>query len=159
MPIIFYPFFWGSQFCVYIKCHGFPSNGIFTLSWWRGLWVPVTMRAKPAVALLPAGSPKPDRSRRLETDEERYLEEGNLDKIPLMPDAASSGTIWSAEQMMLEMVQDRIATGVTRVVWTVAVLRCRKQMEKLPHYFSWIVSYQKQIYMLDASSGDKTVWR
>jgi len=51
------------------------------------------MRAKPAVALLPAGSPKPDRSRRLETDEERYLEEGNLDKIPLMPDAASSGTI------------------------------------------------------------------
>jgi len=45
----------------------------------------------PAVALLPAGSPKPDRSRGLEPDEERYLEEGNFDnKITLMPEAASS---------------------------------------------------------------------
>jgi len=49
--------------------------------------------------------------------------------------------------MMLEMVQDRIATGVTRVVWTAAVLRCGKQIEILPHYyFSWIVSFQKQRY-------------
>ena len=64
-------------------------------------------------------------------------------KIPLMPEAASSVTTWSAEQMMLEMVQDRIATGVTRVVWRAAVL----QMEILPHYyFSWIVSFQKQRY-------------
>jgi len=30
--------------------------------------------------LLPAGSPKPDRSRGWEPDEERYLEEGNFDK-------------------------------------------------------------------------------
>jgi len=37
-----------------------------------------------------------------------------------------------------------------------AVLQCGKQMEKLPHYyFSWIVSFQKQRYMRDASSGDK----
>jgi hypothetical protein len=43
--------------------------------------------------------------------------------------------------MMLEIVHDRVATGVTRVVGTVDVLRCGKQMEKLPHYyFSWIVS-------------------
>jgi len=49
---------------------------------------------------------------------------------------------------MLEMVLDHIATGVTRVVWTAAVLRCGKEMEKLPHYyFSWIVSFQKQRYI------------
>jgi hypothetical protein len=40
------------------------------------------------------------------------------------------------------MVQDEIATGVTRVVWTADVLRCGKQIEILPHYyFSWIVSF------------------
>jgi len=40
-----------------------------------------------------------------------------------------------------------IATGMTRVVSTAAVLRCGKQMEILPHYyFSWIVSFQKQRY-------------
>jgi len=63
--------------------------------------------------------------------------------------------------MMLEMVQVRIATGVTRVVLTAVVLRCGKQMEKLPHYhFSWIVSFQKQRYhMRDASSGDKIIRR
>jgi hypothetical protein len=39
------------------------------------------------------------------------------------------------------MVHDRIAAGETTVVSTAAVLRCGKQMEKLPHYnFSWIVS-------------------
>jgi hypothetical protein len=39
---------------------------------------------------------------------------------------------------MVEMVHDRIAAGETTVVSTAAVLRCRKQMEKLPHYnFSW----------------------
>jgi len=49
--------------------------------------------------------------------------------------------------MMFEMVQVRIATGVTRVVWTAVVLRCGKQMEKLPHYyFPWVVSFQKQRY-------------
>jgi hypothetical protein len=46
---------------------------------------------------------------------------------------------------MVEMVHDRIAAGETTVVSTAAVLRCGKQMEKLPHYnFSWIVSLQKQ---------------
>jgi hypothetical protein len=42
------------------------------------------------IALLPAGSPKLERSRGLEPDEGRYLEEGNFDKILLMLDAASS---------------------------------------------------------------------
>jgi hypothetical protein len=43
------------------------------------------------------------------------------------------------------MVHDRIAAGETTVVSTAAVLRCGKQMEKLPHYnFSWKVSLQKQ---------------
>jgi hypothetical protein len=44
---------------------------------------------------------------------------------------------------MVEMVHDRIAAGVTTVVSTAAVLRCGKQMEKLPHYnFSRTVSLQ-----------------
>jgi hypothetical protein len=46
---------------------------------------------------------------------------------------------------MVEMVHDRIAAGETTVTSTAAVLRCGKQMEKLPHYnFSWTVSLQKQ---------------
>jgi hypothetical protein len=60
---------------------------------------------------------------------------------------------------MLEMVHDRVATGVTRAVWRAAVLRCGKQMEKLPHYyFSWIVSSRNRdkCLMRDASSGK---WR
>jgi hypothetical protein len=47
------------------------------------------------------------------------------------------------------MVHDRIAAGETTVVSTAAVLRCEKQMEKLPHYnFSWTVSVQKICEML-----------
>jgi hypothetical protein len=43
------------------------------------------------------------------------------------------------------MVHDRIAAGETTVVPTAAVLRCGKQMEKLPHYkFSWTVYLQIQ---------------
>jgi len=34
----------------------------------------------------------------------------------MMPEAASSVAAWSTEQMMLEIIQVRIATGVTRVV-------------------------------------------
>jgi hypothetical protein len=46
---------------------------------------------------------------------------------------------------MVEMVRDRIAAGEATVVSTAAVLRCGKQMEKLPNYnFSWTVSLQKQ---------------
>jgi hypothetical protein len=46
---------------------------------------------------------------------------------------------------MVEMVHDRIAAGETTVVSTAAVLRCGKQMEKLPHYnFSWIVSKNRE---------------
>jgi hypothetical protein len=44
---------------------------------------------------------------------------------------------------MVEMAHDRIAAGETTVVSTAAVLRCGKQMEKLPYYnFSWRVSLQ-----------------
>jgi hypothetical protein len=46
---------------------------------------------------------------------------------------------------MVEMVHDRRAAGETTVVSMAAILRCGKQMEKLPHYnFSWTVSRQKQ---------------
>jgi hypothetical protein len=62
-----------------------------------------------------------------------------------MPEAATSVATWSTEQWMVEMVHDRIAAGETTVVSTAAVLRCGKQMEKLPQYnFSWTVSLQKQ---------------
>jgi hypothetical protein len=45
---------------------------------------------------------------------------------------------------MVEMVHDRIAAGETTVVSTAGVLRCGKQMEKLPYYnISWTVSLQK----------------
>jgi hypothetical protein len=54
---------------------------------------------------------------------------------------------------MVEMVHDRIAAGETTVVSTAVVLRCGKQMEKLPHYnFSRTVSPKN---MRDFSSGDK----
>jgi hypothetical protein len=36
--------------------------------------------------------------------------------------------------MIFEEVHDRTATGVTRVILTVTVLRCGKQLEKQPHY-------------------------
>jgi hypothetical protein len=39
---------------------------------------------------------------------------GTPTQISLKPEAAT----WSTEQMMLEMVHDRVTTGVTRVVWT-----------------------------------------
>lgn len=38
------------------------------------------------------------------------------------------------EQMMLQIVHDRVTTGVTTVVGTAAILQCEKQMEKLTHY-------------------------
>jgi hypothetical protein len=67
-----------------------------------------------------------------------------------MPEAAT----WSTEQWMVEMVHDRIAAGETTVASTAAVLRCEKQMEKLPHYnFSWTVSLQKQ-----RNSVSKRLW-
>jgi hypothetical protein len=46
---------------------------------------------------------------------------------------------------MLEMVHDRIATGVTRVALMAVVLRCGKQMEKPPYCcFSRTVSFIEQ---------------
>jgi hypothetical protein len=41
---------------------------------------------------------------------------GNPTKTHLMPEAATSVSTLSTEQMMLEMVHDRVATGVTKVV-------------------------------------------
>jgi hypothetical protein len=67
---------------------------------------------------------------------------------------------------MVEMVHDRIAAGEATEVSTAAVLRCGKQMEKLPHYnFSWIVSHQKIIEMLRLElssrsySLENSVWK
>jgi hypothetical protein len=48
----------------------------------------VTLRAKPAVALLPIGSPKPDRSRGQEPIKERCLGDGKSNKNS--PDAGKS---------------------------------------------------------------------
>jgi hypothetical protein len=45
---------------------------------------------------------------------------------------------------MVKMVHGRIAAGETTVVSMAAVLRCGKQMEKLPHYyFFWTASFKK----------------
>jgi hypothetical protein len=65
---------------------------------------------------------------------------------------------------MVEMVYDRIAAGETTVVSTAAVLRCAKQMEKLPDYnFSWTVSLQKQrntsLKEILEEAQDRTLWR
>jgi hypothetical protein len=68
------------------------TDVIYTMSWWRGLLFPVNLRAKPTVGVITTESPKPDRSRGLDPEEERYLEEGNFDKIFPIPDAASSVT-------------------------------------------------------------------
>jgi hypothetical protein len=55
------------------------SNGVSTLPWWRGLWVPVTLSVKPAVALFSVRYPKRGSSRGKKPDEERCWEEGNSD--------------------------------------------------------------------------------
>jgi hypothetical protein len=53
---------------------------------------------------------------------------------------------------MVEMVHDRTAAGETTVVSTAAVLRCGKQMEKLPHCnFSWTASLQNFEEAMDLS--------
>jgi hypothetical protein len=53
---------------------------------------------------------------------------------------------------MVEMVHDHITAGETTVVSTAVVLRCGKQMEKLPHYnFSWTDSLQKQRNSLEGA--------
>jgi hypothetical protein len=75
-----------------------------------------------------------------------------------MPEAATSVATWSIKQWMLEMVHDRIAAGETTVVLTAAVLRCGKQMEKLPHYnFSWIVSLSKTLEEAMDLSQDRPI--
>jgi hypothetical protein len=43
------------------------------------------------------------------------------------------GLVQDHVQWMVEMVHDRIAAGETTELSTAAVLRCGKQMEKLPH--------------------------
>jgi hypothetical protein len=50
-----------------------------------------------------------------------------------MSETATSVATRSTEQWLVEMVHDRIAAGEATVVSTAAVLRCGKQMEKLPH--------------------------
>jgi len=50
-----------------------------------------------------------------------------------MPEAATSVVNGSTEQLMLEMVRDSVAKGVTRVVRMADVLRCGQQMETLSH--------------------------
>ena len=65
-------------------------------------------------------------------------------------DSSDAGsTDFQHRQMKLVKIHNRTATGVLRAVWTPAVLRRGKQMEKLPHCkFSCIVSSQQQWQML-----------
>jgi hypothetical protein len=50
-----------------------------------------------------------------------------------MSEAVTSVVTCSTEQCMVEMVHDHTAAGEATVVPMAAVLRCGKQMEKLPH--------------------------
>ena len=73
------------------------------------------LRSKPTVALLPVGSVKPKRTREQKRDNETCVQEkGTQIKISLMPESVTLVAPGSTEQMMLEMVHVRIATGVTR---------------------------------------------
>jgi hypothetical protein len=78
-----------------------------------------------------------------------------------MPEASDISSDMSIEQWMVEMVHDRIAAGETTVISMAAVLRCGKQIEKLPHlYFPLTASFQKNRGKLrDVSAGDKTFRR
>ena len=58
-----------------------PYYAISKLPWLRPSWVPIILTAKPAEALLSVGSPKSDRSRGQEPDEERCLVEGKADAV------------------------------------------------------------------------------
>ena len=93
-----------------------PSNSISTLLWWRSLEVPVILRAKLAVALLPVGSPKWDRSRGQEPNKDTCLGNGTPTQIPTMTEVATSVTTWSTEELTLEMAHDCAATCVVRDV-------------------------------------------
>ena len=66
------------------------SNGVSTLRWWRGLWVPVTLNIKSAVVLFSVRYPKPGSSRGKKPDEDRCWGEGNSDTN--YSDAGSSDT-------------------------------------------------------------------
>jgi len=63
-------------------------------------------------------------------------------QIPLLPETLTTLEIRSTEHMMLKMIHDYIAIGVTKMVLMVAVLLCGNKMKRLPHYYcSWIVSF------------------
>jgi hypothetical protein len=75
-----------------------------------------------------------------------------------MPEAATSVATSSTERMMLEMLHDRVATGVTSglngcctVMW--------KANGKTTTLLIFLDSlFQEQRQMRDASPGDKTIW-
>ena len=131
------------------------SNGVSTLLWWGGLWVPVTLSVKPAVALFSVRYPnQADQEGRSQMKRDAE-EKGTSIQIILMLEAVTPVMTWNMKQMMLEVVHACIASDVTRVVWMPAVLWCGKWMEKVPHYyFSWVVSFQKQRQIWDAPCGN-----
>jgi len=130
-------------------------NCISVLLGWRGFWVSVTLTDRLDVLLLTAGSAnrtgQEDRTRLKEKPRRR-----NTDTNPSDAESSESVATWSTEQMKLQMVHDRTATGVTRMLGAAAVMRCGNRMEKLPHcYLSWIVSFKKRGQILDIHSGKK----
>jgi hypothetical protein len=63
-----------------------------------------------------------------------------------MPASATPVVTRITEQMILEMVHDHLTRGVTTLLRKAAVLRYRRQMEKMPYYvyYSWTNSFQNQ---------------
>jgi hypothetical protein len=58
-------------------------------------------------------------------------EERTWAQTSLKPAATKSVPIYRKDQVMLEMVRDLMATDVTRLVGTAAVLRYGKQMDRV----------------------------
>jgi hypothetical protein len=56
---------------------------------------------------------------------------------------------------MLELVNDRVTTGMTTVVGTAAVLRLEKQMENchIIGFSGWSFSYNKNLILTCAENG------
>jgi hypothetical protein len=122
----------------------------------------VILRSKPAVALLPVGSVKPKRTREEKRDETCVQEKETQKKISLMPESVTLVAPGSIEQMMLEMVRIRIATGVTRGFER--LLYCDMQSEwKNYHIFTfpgWSLSKNREnceILHLIKKSGGKLI--
>jgi len=80
-----------------------------------------------------------------------------------MPASATSVATQSTEQMILEMVYDNLARGVTKLLRKASVRRYRKQMENMPYcdYYLRTNCFQNQRSRGNARlhSLDNSFWK